>query len=219
MLMRMPDRSVIKLGETPSSRLKRWWPNNGAAGPSEIKSSLRLITGVFRYATDYTSKALGHKRELNLQLATATVGIRGTDFWSMTDAEHDAVCVFDGRWPWSARATRHFLDQARRLLGGLHRSARKARRPGHARSAGQVHWPGRNATRAAASCCKAGAGARWRVLPSVAEAAALRVRLQTAGYPAEMVPKTGRHEVRINQLATREDAEARAGPAAGHAGE
>ncbi|MDP2094082.1 MAG: SPOR domain-containing protein, partial [Hydrogenophaga sp.] len=46
------------------------------------------------------------------------------------------------------------------------------------------------------------------LLPSVAEAAALRVRLQTAGYPAEMVAKNGRHEVRINQLATREDAEA-----------
>lgn len=56
---------------------------------------LRLIAGVFRYATDYTSKALGNRRELNLKLSTATVGIRGTDFWSMTDAEHDAVCLFE----------------------------------------------------------------------------------------------------------------------------
>ena len=23
------------------------------------------------------------------------MGIRGTDFWSMTDAEHDAVCLFE----------------------------------------------------------------------------------------------------------------------------
>lgn len=67
----------------------------GAAGPSDIKSSLHLITGVFRCAGEDTSKALGNKHELNLQLATTTVGIRGTDFWSVTDAEHDAACVFD----------------------------------------------------------------------------------------------------------------------------
>ncbi|MDO9202680.1 MAG: SPOR domain-containing protein, partial [Hydrogenophaga sp.] len=48
------------------------------------------------------------------------------------------------------------------------------------------------------------AGVRTRV----SEAVALRLRLQTAGYPAVMVSNNGRHEVRINQLATREDAEA-----------
>ena len=55
-------------------------------------------------------------------------------------------------------------------------------------------------------------GGRWRAvaasLTSVADAAALRTRLQAAGYPAEMLTKAGRHEVRINHLATRNDAEA-----------
>ncbi|MDP2985847.1 SPOR domain-containing protein, partial [Hydrogenophaga sp.] len=36
----------------------------------------------------------------------------------------------------------------------------------------------------------------------------LRSALQTAGYPAEVISKSGKFEVRINQLATREDAEA-----------
>lgn len=40
------------------------------------------------------------------------------------------------------------------------------------------------------------------------QANALQARLQTAGYPADVLAKDGRFEVRINQLATREDAEA-----------
>ena len=97
MLLRLPDRSAIRLGEQTQLQIQSvMTQQQGAAGTSEIKSSLRLITGVFRYATDYTSKALGNTRELNLEVATATVGIRGTDFWAMSDAAHDAVCVFEG---------------------------------------------------------------------------------------------------------------------------
>lgn len=93
MLLRMSDRSTIKLGEnsgllTETQAVRQ--PQ--AASPSELSATLRLVTGVFRHATDYSSKALGHKRDFNLKMATATVGIRGTDFWSMTDAAHDAVC-------------------------------------------------------------------------------------------------------------------------------
>ena len=55
-------------------------------------------------------------------------------------------------------------------------------------------------------------GGRWRTvagsLSSVTQASTLRSRLQTAGYPAEVVAKDGRFEVRINQLATQEDAAA-----------
>jgi cell division protein FtsN len=55
-------------------------------------------------------------------------------------------------------------------------------------------------------------GGRWRTvagfLPSGAQANALRANLQAAGYPAEVMAKDGKFEVRINQLATREDAEA-----------
>ena len=96
MLLRLGDRSVIKLGERTEFQIEQLAARQrGTGGPSELKATLRLITGVFRYATDYTSKALGNRRELNLKLSTATVGIRGTDFWSMTDAEHDAVCLFE----------------------------------------------------------------------------------------------------------------------------
>ena len=210
MLLRLPDRSVIKLGEQTQFHIETMVAKQrGTAGPSELKSSLRLITGVFRYATDYTSKALGHKRELNLQLATATVGIRGTDFWSMTDAEHDAVCVFDGSVAVEREAKPDItLDKPGAFwvvfTGQPEKPAGQATPDQLAKFIGQAEMqPGSGILLQ---------GGRWRtvagLLPSVAEAAALRVRLQTAGYPAEMVAKNGRHEVRINQLATREDAEA-----------
>mgnify|MGYP006205131425 CR=1 FL=1 len=55
-------------------------------------------------------------------------------------------------------------------------------------------------------------GGQWRavagLMPSGVAANALRTNLQTAGYPADVVAKDGKFEVRINQLATREDAEA-----------
>jgi hypothetical protein len=49
MLLRLPDRSVIKLGEQTQFQIEAMVAKQqSAAGPSEIKSSLRLITGVFR---------------------------------------------------------------------------------------------------------------------------------------------------------------------------
>jgi hypothetical protein len=55
-------------------------------------------------------------------------------------------------------------------------------------------------------------GGRWRTVVaqpgSEAAGVALRARLQAAGYPAELVVRQGRYEVRINQLATQADAQA-----------
>jgi len=210
MLLRLPDRSVIKLGEQTQFQIETLASRQqGVAGPSEFKSTLRLITGVFRYATDYTSKALGNRRDINLKLTTATVGIRGTDFWSMTDAEHDAVCLFEGQ-----------VEVLRNAQPGI-----PLVKPGAfwVVFTGQPEKPAGQATPDQLikfidqAEMKYGSGVllqggRWRTvaafLPSAAQAAGLRNTLQAAGYPAEMVFKARGHEVRINQLATREDAEA-----------
>jgi hypothetical protein len=210
MLLRMDDRSMIKLGEQTEFLVQSIdTRRESAAAPSEQKSAFKLVTGVFRYATDYTSKALGNKRELNIELATATVGIRGTDFWSMTDAAHDAVCVFEGKVEVVRDAKPGIeLDKPGAFwvvfTGQPEKPAGQATPDQLAKFIGQAEMQPGNGV--------ALQGGRWRTvaatLASVADAAALRTRLQTAGYPAEMIAKDGRHEVRINQLATREDAEA-----------
>lgn len=209
MLLRMPDRSVIKLGEQTEFQIESMVHRQPqAAGPSDLSATLRLVTGVFRYATDYSSKALGNKRELNLKMATATVGIRGTDFWSMTDAAHDAVCMFDGK----VEVVRDnkpgiVLDKPGAFwvvfTGEPEKPAGQATPDQLAKFIGQAEMqPGQGIVLQ---------GGRWRtvaaLVPSGAEANALRNRLQTAGYPADVLAKDGKFEVRINQLATREDAE------------
>lgn len=210
MLLRMDDKSTIKLGEQSEFLIQSIdTRREGSVAPSEQKSAFKLVTGVFRYATDYTSKALGNKRELNLEVATATVGIRGTDFWAMTDAAHDAVCVFEGKVE-VVRDGKAGIELEKPgafwvvFTGQPEKPAGQATPDQLAKFIGQAEMqPGHGVLLQ---------GGRWRAvagtLPSVADAAALRTRLQTAGYPAEMVAKDGRHEVRINQLATREDAEA-----------
>jgi hypothetical protein len=177
------------------------------AGPQSIKSDLRLVTGVFRYATDVASKLAGNQRQLNLQLATATVGIRGTDFWSMTDADHDAVCVFEGQVA-VLREQKPEIALTKPgafwvvFTGQPEKPAGQATPDQLAKFIDQADLaPGSGVLVQ---------GGRWRavlgLLPNAAQAAELRARLASAGYPAEVLAKEGRFEVRINQLATEQDA-------------
>ncbi|MGE0099798.1 MAG: FecR domain-containing protein [Hydrogenophaga sp.] len=210
MLLRLSDQSVIKLGEQTDFLIRSMDESRASdADPAALTTTFKLITGVFRYATDYTSKALGNRRELNLELATATVGIRGTDFWSMTDAAHDAVCVFEGKVEVQRDAKPGIgLDKPGAFwvvfTGEPEKPAGQATPEQLAKFVGQAEMqPGKGIVLR---------GGRWRAVAattsSLGEAVALRQRLQTAGYPAEMVSRSGRHEVRINHFATRSDAQA-----------
>jgi hypothetical protein len=197
MVLRLPDQSLVKLGEKTEFQIESLSnQRNGVAQPSEMKAALRLISGIFRYATDYTSKALGNKRDISLQLRTATVGIRGTDFWSMTDADHDAVCLFEGK----VAVERDQQDDVVLDKPGAFWVVRTNQPEGPAGQA--TLTPGSGVLLE---------GGRWRavagLLSSASEAAALRTRLATAGYPADIRMKGTRYEVRINDFATELDAQ------------
>lgn len=208
LLLRLPDRSLVKLGESTELVIQAMeLSRTSAAGPQSIRSDLRLVTGVFRYATDVSSKLAGNQRQLNLRLATATVGIRGTDFWSMTDADHDAVCVFDGEVV--------VLREQKSEIGLSKPGAFWVVFTGQPEKPAGQATPEQLAKFIDQADLKPGSGVlvqggRWRavlgLLPTAAEAAELRARLASAGYPAEVLAKDGRFEVRINQLATEQDA-------------
>lgn len=210
MRLRMDARSAIKLGEQTELQVRSLdTGHRGVAEPGEHKGTFKLATGVFRYVIDDIDKALWTRRDLHLELGAATVVMRGTDVWSTTNADQEAACVFDGK--------------AEVVRDGKPRIALD--KPGALWIvySGEPEKPADQATPAqwtkfiAQSELQAGngvllPGGRWRtvaaLLSSPAEAAALQARLQVAGYPAETKTKGGRHEVRINQLATRADAEA-----------
>lgn len=210
MLLRLPDRSTIKLGEKTEFRIQSLEvEQTGSARPTHTQSALRLITGVFRYSTDYASKALGNTRDISLQLATATVGIRGTDFWSMTDADHDAVCLFEGSVAVLREKTEDILLDKPGAFWVIRTNQPE-------KAAGQATPEDLKKFIAQAELTPGSGilleGGRWRtvagVVPSSSAATALRSRLRAAGYPSEVRSKQGGFEVRINKLATQADAQA-----------
>lgn len=210
MLLRLADNSEMKIGENTELVIEGMsMGSTGVAQPSHIKSALRLVTGVFWYATDMASELAGHKRELNLRMATATVGIRGTEFWSMTDAEHDAACVFDGTVAVLRDGKPDItLTQPGAFwvtyTGQPEKPAGQATPTQLAKFIGQAEFtPGTGVLIR---------GGRWRAVLALTstsvQAGALRDQFAAKGYPAEVRPKDGKFEVRINQFATEQDARA-----------
>jgi hypothetical protein len=211
LVMRLPEGSLIRLGEKTRLGIQRL-EARPEEGFTAVRSELKLFDGFFRFATSAVAKAVG-QREIDVNLRTATVGIRGTDFWSMTDDKHDATCLFEGR-----------VDLATRDQGALTLEkptafwARFFDRP--VQPVG-VATPDELAKFLKSTEIQPGQGVavpggRWRVVAAALAdekaAAALAVRLRAEGYPAVTRAKTlaGKpaHEVRINGLATRADAEA-----------
>jgi hypothetical protein len=207
LVMEMPDGGVIRLGE--KTRLEvRQYKATVELGQAQVQSELRLADGFFRYATAAASQVVA-RRDIKLVVRTATIGIRGTDFWAMTDAVHDAACLFEGRVDLDTR------DQGQLVL--------EKPTAFWARFFDQPVKPVGNATPdelgkfLKSTELKPGsgvavAGGRWRVvaatLPSQARAQALARRLREAGYPAVLAARKGGHEVRINRLVSRDDAAA-----------
>ena len=206
-LLGMADGAQIKLGGNSRFTIEKLSIQT-RAGNTTVEAGFKLAEGFFRYSSSVLGKLSG-KRNIDLTVRTATIGIRGTDYWAMTDVEHDAVCVFDGKVEVSTRDQGTInLDQPTAFW------ARFFDKP--AAPAGNA-TPAQLAKFIASVEPTPGNGVaivngRWRVLAGEldkqGEARDLAARLREAGYPAEVAKSQGKHEVRINFFATRADAEA-----------
>ncbi len=199
LLLRMHDRSTIQLGEQTELQVRSL-----DAEPSDPKGQFKLAAGVFRYVTEGVGKVPVH-----LELGAATVVMRGRDVWSTTNADREAACVFDGQAEVVRDAKpRIALDKPGALW--IVYSGEPEKPADQATPAQWTQFTAQSELQAGSGVLLP--GGRWRtvaaLLDSPAAAATLQARLQAAGYPAETKAKGGRHEVRINQLATRADAEA-----------
>lgn len=210
MLLRMGDRSAIKLGEQTELQVRSLdAAGRDAAEPGGHQGAFKLVTGVFRYTADDSSLAQGTQRALRLELSSATVVMRGTNVWSTTNADQEAVCVFDGKAEVVRDAKpRIALDKPGALW--IVYSGEPEKPADHATPAQWTKFIAQSELQAGSGVLLP--GGRWRTVAALldgpAQAATLQARLQAAGYPAETKAKGGRHEVRINQFATRADAEA-----------
>lgn len=208
MLLRLSDRSTVRLGEDTQFKIESL-DRSPSDGASQIGAGFKLVTGVFRYATDYASKALGNKTTLNLELATATVGIRGTDFWAMTDAAHDAVCVFEGHVA-VQRDAKPTIDLQKPGAFWVVFNNQPEKPAGQATPDQLAKFIGQAEMKPGTGVLLQ--GGQWRLVAASGingpDANTLRARLQDAGYPARVATEGKGFEVRISQFATERDAQA-----------
>jgi hypothetical protein len=211
LVLKMAEGSIVRLGEKTRLGVQRLEVND-ADGRIAVRSELKLFDGFFRFATSAVAKVAG-QREIDVSLRTATIGIRGTDFWSMTDAEHDAACLFEGN---IALATRDqgalTLDKPTAFWARFFNQPVKP--VGNATPDELAKFL--KSTELSPGKGVAVMGGRWRVVAAAAgsdtAAQALATRLREAGYPTQVRAKEAQgkkvHEVRINGFATRDDAQA-----------
>jgi hypothetical protein len=211
LVLQMAEGSLVRLGEKTRLGVQRLEVND-ADGRIAVRSELKLFDGFFRFATSAVAKVAG-QRQIDVSLRTATIGIRGTDFWSMTDAEHDAACLFEGN---IALATRDqgalTLDKPTAFWARFFNQPVKP--VGNATPDELAKFL--KSTELSPGKGVAVVGGRWRVVAAAAgsdtAAQALATRLREAGYPAQVRAKEAQgkkvHEVRINGFVTRDDAAA-----------
>ncbi len=95
-VLKFPEGSVVALGA--SSRLTiEALDYKKSEGASLLNAAFRLAVGTLRYVTALTEKLNGNNRRVSFSTATATIGIRGTRFWAQSNAQHEMVCLFDGK--------------------------------------------------------------------------------------------------------------------------
>lgn len=88
----MPDASTVKLGEQVKFEIRELQP---AQADQPFRGFLRVLAGAFRYTTAPAGKSKA--RQLDVQVGTATIGIRGTDVWGKSGPKQDLVCLLEGR--------------------------------------------------------------------------------------------------------------------------
>jgi hypothetical protein len=205
--LRLPEGSTVRLGaktklEVPALEA------SAAAGSTAVAGRLQLLDGFLRFSTSALSGVTG-QRELQVQLRSATIGIRGTDFWTMTDDAHDAACLFEGKVALSTR------DQGELVLAQptafwARFFAQPVQPVGHATPQQLQTFLG--STELVAGRGVAITDGLWRVvaatLPAHAPALALARRLRLAGYPARVAERPDGLQVRIDGLSSNADAQA-----------
>ncbi|MCC6197590.1 MAG: FecR domain-containing protein, partial [Burkholderiales bacterium] len=93
-LLRMPEGSLVKLGEEGRLALDRIAVGREAQR-NVVTASLDVLQGAFRFTTQVAARFRGERR-IDIRIATVTAGIRGTDVWGKAAADRDIVCLIEG---------------------------------------------------------------------------------------------------------------------------
>jgi cell division septation protein DedD len=204
--LRLAEGSRVKLGENASLQLAQINPQREGV----FMAALRVVEGAFRFTTDVLAKA--RRREVSIQVATVTAGIRGTDLWGKSAPERQIVCLIEGKVEVGAEGeTPVTMDQP---LQFYNRVKGQTQPVGFVSPEQLKRWSEETEIEAGKGAARR--GGRWRVtlgsFDTQAAALALYDSVRAAGFAAEIrpagTPERWIYHVRIAQLPTREEAEA-----------
>lgn len=92
LLIRLSEGSHVKLGENVNFEIREL-QSGGNAEP--FRGVWAVLRGAFRFTTSVLGA--GRKRNIDIGVGTATLGIRGTDVWGKSGNQQDLICLIEGR--------------------------------------------------------------------------------------------------------------------------
>lgn len=94
-LLKLSEGSNVKLGENVGLEIEQLDPTVTEDDTSVFKAVLNVLKGAFRFTTTELGK--NRMRDLQIQVGTATIGIRGTDVWGKASSANDFVVLLEGK--------------------------------------------------------------------------------------------------------------------------
>ena len=209
--VQLPEHSMVKLGENTEFATPTLQMTHDRQG-GLFKSVLHVLKGVFRFTTSLVGK--GERRQVDIQVGTATIGLRGTDVWGRAGSDGSLVALLEGKisMDMPGHASMMMEQPMHYMTMGASGGDMKMNMP--VTQDNMADW-------AAQTDVAQGTGVltddgKWAValISSTrdADAARLMKKLADAGYPSEDVQVTVKgqlwHRLVIRQLASLKDAKA-----------
>ena len=181
MLIKLSEGSLVKLGENGSLTLTQIDRTREL-----FKGVMNVLEGAFRFTTDAVAKH--RRRDININVAQVTAGIRGTDLWGKSTPNREIVCLIEGKIevgaPNEAPVT---MDQPRQFY---RRENGRTQPVGFVEPAQLAEWAKETEIEAGKGAARR--GGRWKVNLATVDNQndALRVydQVRDAGYAAEIHP-------------------------------
>jgi hypothetical protein len=181
LLVRMSERSLVKLGENGQLRFTEL-----STTKQLFRAALGVLEGAFRFTTDVAVK--NRRRDVKITVATVTAGIRGTDLWGRARGNTEIVCLIEGAIEVGAQGeTPVTMDQPRqfyRRVGG------QTQPIGFVEPAQLDEWSKETEIERGRGAARLGGRFQATLARASDQAAALSLydQLRAAGYPAEIRP-------------------------------
>ncbi len=215
LLLRLSEGSMVKLGENASLRVTELSPTQEL-----FKGALAVLEGAFRFTT--TALGVNKRRDININVATVTAGVRGTDLWGKSVPTRQVVCLIEGKIEVGAPGeTPVALDQSRQFYQRVNDQTQPV---GFVEPAQLGEWAKETEIEAGKGAARS--GGRFRVELAAADnqndALAVYDQFRAAGYAAEIRPLKVEdklvYRVQIRNLPSRAEAQALANQLKGRFG-